>query len=412
MNASSSGAALPPAPSAAVLPRARNVLIVTYEYPPLGGGGGVIFRDLAEELAREIDVTVLTTGRAGLARHERDGRLEIVRVPVLMRNSESTASLPSMLSFFPSSLKAGRRLLRERPFDLVHTSFAVPSGPSGLLLARKFNLPHVLSLHGGDIYDPSKALSPHRTPLLKQTVRWVIHGSDRVVAQSSDTRQRALSIYGDRPVDTIPLAIRPPEFERIPRAALDLDLGPDDVVLATIGRLVARKGLAELIEILTELADPRFKLVVVGEGPEREALEAKAQESGVAGSLRFTGFVAEEMKWQILAASDLYVSTSLHEGFGIVFLEAMENQLPVICYDRGGQVDFVDDEVGRLLPLGESTRFRDEVRKLAGDATLRASLGEAAKRRAADYTIGRYAERYQAIYSECLQAAADRHSGN
>jgi glycosyltransferase involved in cell wall biosynthesis len=410
MNASSSGAALNSALSTP-LPRARNVLIVTYEYPPLGGGGGVIFRDLAEELAREIDVTVLTSGRAGLAPHERDGRLEIVRVPVLMRNSESTASLPSLLSFFPSSLKAGRRLLRERPFDLVHTSFAVPSGPSGLLLARKFDLPHVLSLHGGDIYDPSKALSPHRTPLLKQTVRWVIHGSDRVVAQSSDTRQRALSIYGKRAIDTIPLAIRPPPFERVPRSALDLDLGPDDIVLATIGRLVARTGLAALIEILADLADPRFKLVVVGEGPEREALEARARECGVADSLRFTGFVAEELKWQILAASDLYVSTSLHEGFGIVFLEAMENQLPVICYDRGGQVDFVNDEVGRLLPLGESARFRDELRSLAGDPKLRANLGEAAKRRAADYTIGRYAERYQTIYSECLQAAADRRSG-
>jgi glycosyltransferase involved in cell wall biosynthesis len=238
----------------------------------------------------------------------------------------------------------------------------------------------------------------------------VIHGSDRVVAQSSDTRERARSIYGDRPVDTIPLAIRPPDFERLPRTALGLDLAPDDIVLATVGRLVARKGLAELIEILADLADPRFKLVVVGEGPQREALEARARECGVADSMRFTGFVAEELKWQILATADLYVSTSLHEGFGIVFLEAMENELPVICYDRGGQVDFVNDEVGRLLPLGESKLFRDEVRSVAENRELRASLGEAAKRRAADYTIGRYAERYHAIYSECLAAAADPRS--
>jgi glycosyltransferase involved in cell wall biosynthesis len=387
------------------------VLIVTYEYPPLGGGGGVIFRDLAEELARDMDVTVLTSGRTGLPARETDGRLEIIRVPVLMRNAESTASLPSMLSFFPSSLRAGAKLMREQHFDLVHTSFAVPSGPSGLLLARKFGLPHVLSLHGGDIYDPSKTLSPHRTPLLKQTVRWVIHGSDRVVAQSSDTRKRALAIYGERPIDTIPLAIRPPEFEKISREDLGLDLSPDDVVLATVGRLVARKGLAELIEILADLADPRFKLLVVGEGPERAALEDLARECEVADSLRFCGFVAEEVKWQILAAADLYVSTSLHEGFGIVFLEAMENELPVLCYDRGGQVDFVNDEVGRLLPLGDTKRFHDELLHLAGNRSLRAELGAAAKQRAADYTIGRYAERYHAIYSECLQAAAGSPTG-
>jgi glycosyltransferase involved in cell wall biosynthesis len=391
-------------------PAARRVLIVSYEYPPLGGGGGVIFRDLAEELARSIDVTVLTSGRLGLASRERRDNLEIVRAPVLLRDSDATASMASMLSFFPSSLAAGARLLRERRFDLVHTSFAVPSGPSGLLLARMFRLPHVLSVHGGDIYDPSKALSPHRTPLLKQTVRSVIHRSERVVAQSSDTRQRACSIYGERHIDCIPLAVRRPPFQRIPRAALGLGLDDDHFVLVTVGRLIARKALDQLIEIVASLGDPRFRLVVVGEGPEREPLEAKARECGVADAVRFAGFVSDERKWQILAASDLYVSTSLHEGFGIVFLEAMENGLPVICYDRGGQVDFVSNEVGRLLPLGEAKPFRDEILILASNPARRARIGAAARQLAGEYSIERYAQRYQQIYAECLseRAAAGR----
>jgi glycosyltransferase involved in cell wall biosynthesis len=385
-------------------PEAHRILIVTYEYPPLGGGGGVIFRDLAEELARSLEVTVLTSGRPGLAPRERRGNLEVVRTRVAMRKADSTASHASMLSFFPSSMYAGLRLLRERRFDLVHTSFAIPSGPSGLLLARLFRLPHVLSLHGGDVYDPSKALSPHRTPLLKQTVRRVIHGSDRVVAQSSDTRDRACSIYGDRQVDCVPLAVRRPSFDRLPRAALGLDLEEDHFVLVTVGRLIPRKGLDQLIEIVSQLDAPRVRLVVVGEGPEREALEAKARDAGDA--VRFTGFVSQERKWQILAASDLYVSTSLHEGFGLVFLEAMEVGLPVVCYDRGGQVDFVSDEVGRLVPIGEAKQFRDEIRSLASNPELRARLGEAGKLVAADYSIQRYAERYREIYAECLRERA------
>jgi glycosyltransferase involved in cell wall biosynthesis len=382
----------------------RRVLIMSYEYPPLGGGGGVIFQDLAEELARSLEVTVLTSGRKGLAAHERAEGVEIVRVPVLMRNANATASLPSMLSFFPASLKAGTRILRERPFDLVHSSFAVPSGPSGLLLARRFGLPHVLSLHGGDLYDPSKALSPHRTPLLKQTVRWVIHGSDRVVAQSSDTLKRSNEIYGERHVDCIPLAARRPHFEAVPRSALGLDLEDSHFVLVTVGRLIARKGLAQLLELVSRLGDPRFRLVVVGAGPEQAALEAQAAKLGVSGAVRFAGFVSEERKWQILAASDLYVSTSLHEGFGIVFLEAMQHGLPVACYDRGGQTDFVSDQVGRLLPLGDLTRFRDEILKLAADPALRARLGTAARRLASDYSIENCARRYRAIYAECLRA--------
>jgi glycosyltransferase involved in cell wall biosynthesis len=401
-----------PEHESAAVPRAdaRRVLIVTYEYPPLGGGGGVIFRDLAEELARSIDVCVLTSGRTGLPDREQHGRLEIVRVPVWMRDADATASLPSMLSFFPSSLRVGAKLLRERPFDLVHTSFAVPSGPSGVLLARRSGLPHVLSLHGGDLYDPSKTLSPHKTPLLKQTVRWVIHASDRVVAQSSDTRQRALSIYGERDVDTIPLAVPRPSFARASRGELGIGLADSDFVLVTVGRLVARKGLDALLTVLSQLGDARFKLVVVGEGPARAELEAQARNLGVAEAVRFTGFVSEERKRQILDASDLYVSTSLHEGFGIVFLEGMQHGLPVVCFDRGGQVDFVSDAVGRLLPLGDVARFRAAVLEIAGDAALRQRLGAAARRLAEDYSVERYAQRYQKIYAECLAQRSGRNA--
>jgi glycosyltransferase involved in cell wall biosynthesis len=234
-------------------------------------------------------------------------------------------------------------------------------------------------------------------------VRWVIHGSDRVVAQSSDTFRRAIEIYGERKIDTIPLAARRPAFETVPRAALGLDLSADDLVLVTVGRIIKRKGLDQLLEIASELDDPRFKLVIVGEGPECAALEARAQELGIAQAVRFAGFVPEERKWQILAASDLYVSTSLHEGFGIVFLEAMMVGLPVLCYDRGGQADFVSDDVGRLLPIGDTRRFRDEVRALGADPEQRAGLGANAKRLAAEYSIGRYAERYLDVYRECLE---------
>lgn len=384
----------------------ERVLIVSYEYPPLGGGGGVIFRDLAEELARRIEVTVLTSGAAGLPRREEQGGLRIVRTPVLLRNARATASLPSMLSFFPSSLWTGRRLLGESAFDLVHTSFAIPSGPSGLLLARRFGLPHLLSVHGGDLYDPSKRLSPHRTPLLKQTVRRVVQGSDRVVAQSTDTRRRTREIYGEREVDLVPLAVRPVPFAPASREALGL--APEARVLVTVGRLVARKGLGALIERVARLPEPSVQLVVVGDGPERETLEARARATGAAERVRFTGYVSDERKWQLLAASDLYVSTSLHEGFGIVFLEALECGLPVLCYDRGGQTDFLTPEVAELVPVDDLDAFEKRLLELLRDDARRRRMGEAGRRVAREFHVDRFADRYQALYAECAEARARR----
>lgn len=384
----------------------KRVLVVSYEYPPLGGGGGVIFRDLARELARRIEVTVLTSGRRGLATHEREDALEIVRTPVWLRNAEATASLPSMLSFFPSSLRSGARLLRSRPYDLVHTSFAVPSGPSALLLARRFGLPHVLSIHGGDVWDPSKRLSPHRTPLLKQAVRQVLQRSDRVVAQSRDTARRAREIYGEREIDVVPLAVERPRFEPRPRSALGLD--PDAPVLVTVGRLIARKGLPELLDVVAGLPAPRPQLVVVGEGPLRGALEARVREAGITDRVLFTGFVPEERKWQLLEAADLYVSTTHHEGFGIVFLEALACGLPVVTYDRGGQTDFLDDAVARLVPAGDAEGVRAAVAELLAAPGRVREMGERARAVAADFTIERMAERYLALYAACLERGPAR----
>lgn len=383
-------------------PQARRVLIVTYEYPPLGGGGGVIIEAFAEELAKQIDVTVLTSGRAGLSETEKRDRLEIVRVPVWMRTAEATASLVSMLSFFPLSLRRGAALLKSQRFDLVHSSFAVPSGPSGLRLARRAGVPHVLTVHGGDIYDPSKRLSPHRTPGLRQTVRWVVRGSDRVVAQSTDTQRRTREIYVDREIDRIPLAFRPMQCPPASRASLGLSAS--NRVLVTVGRLVARKGLDQLLRVFAKIADPLLRLIVVGEGPERPALARACAALGIADRVRLAGFVSDEQKWQILSAADLYVSTTLHEGFGIVFLEALSRGLPVICYDEGGQIDFIDEGVGALVPVNDEAAFGEAVRRHLAAPDVLERKSRAARDRAAEFSIERFTQRYQEVYGECLAA--------
>jgi glycosyltransferase involved in cell wall biosynthesis len=327
-------------------------------------------------------------------------------VPVLLRNVQAVASLASMLSFFPSSYYAGQRLLKADRFDLIHSSFAVPSGPSAVLLARRFGLPHVLSIHGGDIWDPSKSLSPHRVPLLKQTVRWVMRSCDRVIAQSRDTVERAETIYRVGEVGRIPLSVRRVPFEKLERGELQMGLGPEHRVLITIGRLVARKGVDRLIAVVARQADERVRLIVVGDGPARPELEAAAHAANVAHRVLFTGPISDERKWQLLTTADLYVSTTLHEGFGIVFLEAMESGLPVICYDRGGQTDFLTSAFSRLVPAGDETRFERELCMLCDEDALRAELGGAARSAARDFHADRFAERYLEVYHDALAARA------
>lgn len=381
-----------------------RILAFNYEYPPLGGGGGVVFQAMYDELAKRHDVTIVTSGHGELPRIEsRDGQ-EVHRVPVLGRDKLATASFSSMLSYVPASWRCGKRLLSEDRFDIINTHFAVPTGPAPQVLSEYFRVPNVLSLHGGDIYDPSKKMSPHRVPLVRAVVRRLIARATRVVAQSNDTRDNARAYYrAQRLIDVIPLGIKTPAPPLRDRAAVGIE--PDRFVLITIGRIVARKGIDALLEVMRRLDDPRDLLIVVGRGPLLPELQEKARALGVASRVRFTGRISEDEKWKLLAASDLYASTALHEGFGLVFLEGMHAGLPVVCHDSGGQRDFLEDgRTGGVVPLGDVERFADAVRRLKTDAALRARCSEFNRARVAEYTIERCASRYEALFQEVMSA--------
>ncbi|MGB8318335.1 MAG: glycosyltransferase family 4 protein, partial [Ignavibacteriaceae bacterium] len=322
-----------------------KILIVNYEYPPIGGGGGVICKDIAEEIAKDgHEITVVTSKFLNLKKEELVEGVKVIRVPVFFRKKQNVASMLSMLSYFPSSIYYIHRILKKAKFDIINTHFAIPSGPTGNFISKNKRIPNVLSIHGGDIFDPSKSISPHKTFGLKQTVKKMLINADRVIAQSSDTQKNAVSLYNiNRNVEIIPLGIKQNNF--VKKSKKELGISENKKIFITVGRLVRRKNLEELLTIFSKIIK-KFdcELLIIGDGPEGENLKQKINSLKLQNDIKMLGRVSEELKFQYLNASDIYLSTAIHEGFGIVFLEAMECGLPVICYNRGGQVDFLSNE--------------------------------------------------------------------
>ncbi len=404
--------------------KSLNVLIINYEYPPVGGGGGVLCQDVAEELVRSGHrVTVITSGFKALPRREIRNGVEIHRVPVLLRGSQNAASMVSMLSYVPLAIRKARELLWYKDFDVINTYFAIPSGPAGHYLAKRYGIPNVLYLLGGDVYDPSKFLSPHKTPGLWATVKKVIEGADGVIALSSDIRDSAARYFGvTRSMEVIPAGIRPFAPVTIDRAVLGL--GRDKLVLATVGRLVRRKNIEELLEIFSAIRERHAaELVIIGDGPERDNLKARIAALRLNGSVKMPGRVTDAEKIAYLAASDGYVSTAQHEGFGIVFLEAMEAGLPVVAYDEGGQTDFLKDGcTGYVVKAGDKEALTQRLEQLARDTATRDEMRthnrEYVKRFHIDRCCGRVVEMFQrtlarvrdnAMNSGCQFAAVWNH---
>jgi len=129
-----------------------NILALNYEYPPLGGGGGVLSEHVLEHLAAAgHSTTLITSGGQNLDSIEQRRGVRIERVPVVMRNAKNTASMVSMLSYHPLACRAGMAAAAREKFDCMLTFFAIPTGPAGAHIARKAGIPNVLFLLGGDL---------------------------------------------------------------------------------------------------------------------------------------------------------------------------------------------------------------------------------------------------------------------
>jgi glycosyltransferase involved in cell wall biosynthesis len=385
-----------------------RILVINYEYPPIGGGGGFVTRDILEAMAAKGHrITIVTSGFDSLADHEIRNGVEIIRTPILGRKNLEVASMASMLSYVPSGLVKTLGLEKLRSFQLINTHFAIPSGPLGFSLGKILGIPNVLSIHGGDIYDPSKAMSPHRIPLLSLAVRYLLNHADRVVAQSRDTRQNAYRYHGATcPIEIIPLGIKRPVFNKTARKHFGLK--KEQIVFSTIGRLVSRKNLDDSLEIMAALApEIDFQFMIMGYGPMHDPLQQKIRDLGLERHVRLLGNVSDEVKFQMLDLSDIYISTALHEGFGLVFLEAMACGLPIVSYNRGGHTDFLKDgETGHLIELGHSNAFARALLDMARNKVLRCDMGRYNKDLAERYYIDTCADRYIRLFQSAI---ATRH---
>ncbi|MGQ9843703.1 MAG: glycosyltransferase family 4 protein [Spirochaetota bacterium] len=376
-----------------------NILIINYEFPPLGGGGGVATYDLALEWVKIANVHVITSSFKGLPSYENVNGIHVHRVRILFRKSRDAATFISMFSYLPAGFIQALSLVLKYKFDVINTHFVVPSGPLGYAISKLFGIPNVLSLHGGDIYDPSKKLSPHRNRFFKAAVRFLLNRADVIVAQSSNTRNNAIKYYAPKKeIQIIPLAFHPPVMPKTSRKKLGLN--KKDFICITVGRLIKRKSIDVLIRAIALVNNPAVKLLIMGDGPEREYLESLVSQLSLGGKVQFLGFVADEQKYAYLSQSDLFVLTSMHEGFGIVFMESMYCGLPIITTNHGGQVDFLTHgENALLINVGDTKGCAESIMKFYTDKKLYTHCSENNKKKITTLYAEKVAMRYMNIFT-------------
>jgi glycosyltransferase involved in cell wall biosynthesis len=228
-----------------------------------------------------------------------------------------------------------------------------------------------------------------------------------VIALSEEMRQAlARAGLGDR-VAVIPNGVAiPTAVPEARRAALRAEwLGARATsVVVCVARLTPRKRIDALLGVWRVLDREDAMLVIVGDGPQRARLEAEAAGCRP-GSVRFVGTRDDVTPFYRMA--DVFVLPSRSEGLSNALLEAMAAGLPPVVADIGGNREVVEDGVNALLvDWSDRAASAGALRRLLDDGGLRRRLGEAARRRAADFAIGIVADRYCALYRALQQAEA------
>jgi len=292
----------------------------------------------------------------------------------------------------PTLALALRRLARSFAFEVIHSHNAVPAGDA----VRRVRIPKplIVSVHGGDVL-----YTANRSPAGAAAVARGLGAARLVLANSHGIAELARD-HGAAETRVVHLGADLPSSQRPPRSE-----GPQTLV--TVAHLVARKRHADVLRALAVLGrrHPTLRYTIIGEGPERIALEGLAARLGVAGRVDFRGQLEPAEAVEQARRATLFVMPSTEEAFGVAYIEAMAAGVPAIgCRGEPGPEEIAAAGDGFLLvPPGDIERLTQRIDELLSDPHRLREAGQRARASvAANFTWQRCGEQTLAAYEHVL----------
>ena len=368
---------------------------------PTYGGSGVVATELGKELAsRGHDVHFISYALP--IRLTMNERIYFHEVEVL--------TYP-LFEYPPYDLVLATKMaevMTRFELDILHVHYAIPHSISAYLAKMMLTervVPFVTTLHGTDI-----TLVGNDRSYLPIT-RFGIEQSDAVTAVSEYLRRRTIEEFQvQRDVIVVPNFVDCDLYGRSTDANLRRKFAdPDEGILIHISNFRPVKRVEDVIEIFSLVRKKtKAKLLMVGDGPERPKAEWLANTHGIGGDVLFLG--KQNNMNEVLSISDILLLPSELESFGLVALEAMACEVPVVATRVGGIPEVVRDGTdGFLYEVGSVSAMAEACLRILSDPHLRVSMGVSARDRAhREFCSSKIVQRYEALYTATVQQATKR----
>jgi glycosyltransferase involved in cell wall biosynthesis len=355
-------------------------------FPPEVGGLESHAYFLCRELVRMgHDVTMMTSlSRPGLSAHETMDGVDVIR-KWFPKNRTPVGWAAHTLYTVPHYLRLARKA------DILHAQTFASAIP-GMRAKAKYGKPLVITLH------TSHFLKLAKKPLWQPVLRRIIRSADWLLAASEEIRDVALSLYPHPRAEAVTNGVDTEMFVPLPRAPRTRPR------LIVPRRLFEKNGVEYFVRSLPLLRrEVDVEALLIGDGPEREKLEAIARDLKVTDIVTFAGKRPNDEMPALLADADVAVFPSLMEATSVAALEAMSCGVPVAASRVGGLPEIVDETVGTLFEPANPESLARAVAALLRRPSLADAGVKARERVVTNWSVARLARRHEEIYQTLLR---------
>ncbi len=384
-----------------------KVLMINYEFPPIGGGGGTTTRFLAKYMVRlGLDVSVITAkpGNENTFMHPDGFKIHYVGPT---KKNHTTTYIKELTRFMLTTIYYSKKIISSIQPDINHCFFSIPCGAFGLYCKKGFNIPYITSTLGADV--PGFNIGDRRLNayhfLTQGLTKAIWNHSSYVVANSSSLKSLCEEFSPNLKLkyDSITNGVDTDIFYPINSQK---KINQNEIKLLYVSRLSSQKGIETLIKacgILKNKQVTNFKLTVVGDGPLRDKMFALIHKLDIKDKVDFIGWKTLEELPDIYRNSDIFILPSVMEGMPSVVLQAMACSLPIIASRVKGFEEVMEENVnGLTAEYNNETAFANTIEQLIKSPDLLNKMSKNSFEKSKQFSWDTIAKKYLELYEKVI----------
>ena len=382
-----------------------NLLMLNFEFPPIGGGGGNAHLCLLKEYASNPDlkIDVLTSAPTpGFFTEQFSKNITIYKVGLHKKDLHFWRKI-EVIEWLLKAKPHYNRLLRENNYDLAHALFAFPSG--WLCYKSADKLPYIISLLGSDVPGKHARLQVDYEILGPLLFKPIWQSASILTACSQGLKNRALKFLPSASIDVIPTGVDLNQFYPDKSGKQS-----DSTRLLTVGRLSVTKRVSVLINAVEILhkAGQKVSFTIAGGGPLEQQLRQIVSEKALADIICMTGRINLEQMPEIYHRHDLLISATAQEGLSNAMLEAMASGLPIVTTRCEGLDELIAGNA-IIVEKSDPQLIASAIRQLTQDSRTYESMSSASRKQAELFSWSSVADKYLQCYDKILKSKERYH---